>query len=189
MHIHEFHRDEGYLIQHYKLNCTNNNRLFTAPHLVRAQSTYKDIRIRSFHHTHTHNLQTLPLCLSVLWPVKLSFHCWWPFWNEFSSARSFETLLNQNALQKALQGFHVVTQSLHCQKTVRTAILGSTARLNLRKALWGFQARSFTALLNSLYKSAYGFLWKLDMKNHWCWYLLPICESVCENRFPSHLWR
>ena len=24
------------------------------PHLVRAQSTYKDIRIHSFHHTHTH---------------------------------------------------------------------------------------------------------------------------------------
>ena len=25
-----------------------------APHLVRAQSTYKDMRIHSFHHTHTH---------------------------------------------------------------------------------------------------------------------------------------
>ena len=75
MHIHEFHRDEGYLIQHYKLNCTTNNRLFMAPHLVRAQSTYKDIRIHSFHHTHTdshtHNLHSLSLycdqlnCLST----------------------------------------------------------------------------------------------------------------------------
>ena len=32
----------------------NFNRLFIASCLVRARSTYKDIRIRSFHHTHTH---------------------------------------------------------------------------------------------------------------------------------------
>ena len=32
----------------------NNNGLFMAPHLVRAQSAYKDIRIHSFHHTHRH---------------------------------------------------------------------------------------------------------------------------------------
>ena len=32
----------------------NNNRLFMAPHLLRAWSIYKDIRIYSFHHTHTH---------------------------------------------------------------------------------------------------------------------------------------
>ena len=31
-----------------------NNRLFMAPHLIRAQSAFKDIRIHSFHHTHTH---------------------------------------------------------------------------------------------------------------------------------------
>ena len=31
----------------------NNNRLFMAPHLVRAQSTYKNIKINSFYHTHT----------------------------------------------------------------------------------------------------------------------------------------
>ena len=31
-----------------------NNRLFIALHLMRAQSAYKDIRIHSFHHTHTH---------------------------------------------------------------------------------------------------------------------------------------
>ena len=31
----------------------NNNRLFMAPHLIRAQSTYKDIRICSLPHTHT----------------------------------------------------------------------------------------------------------------------------------------
>ena len=30
----------------------NNNRLFMAPHLIRTQSTYKDIMICSFHHTH-----------------------------------------------------------------------------------------------------------------------------------------
>ena len=35
-----------------------------APHLVRAQSAYKDIRIRSFHHTHTHT-HTLSLSLSL----------------------------------------------------------------------------------------------------------------------------
>ena len=28
------------------------------PHLVRDQSTYKDIRIHSFHHTHTHTTNT-----------------------------------------------------------------------------------------------------------------------------------
>ena len=32
----------------------NNNRLFMAPHLVRAQSVYKDIRIHTRTHTHTH---------------------------------------------------------------------------------------------------------------------------------------
>ena len=32
----------------------NNNGLYMAPHLVRAQSAYKDIRIHSFHHSHTH---------------------------------------------------------------------------------------------------------------------------------------
>ena len=31
-----------------------NNRLFMAPHLVRAQSAYKDASMHSFHHTHTH---------------------------------------------------------------------------------------------------------------------------------------
>ena len=34
------------------LNDNSNNRLFMAPHLVRAQSAYKDIRRRSFHHAH-----------------------------------------------------------------------------------------------------------------------------------------
>ena len=32
----------------------NNNRLFMVPHLVSAQSAYRDIKICSFHHTHTH---------------------------------------------------------------------------------------------------------------------------------------
>ena len=35
------------------LKYNNNNKLFMAPHLVRAQNIYKDIRICSFHHTHT----------------------------------------------------------------------------------------------------------------------------------------
>ena len=38
----------------FRADYNNNNRLFMAPHLVRAQSTYKDIRIHSFHHSHTH---------------------------------------------------------------------------------------------------------------------------------------
>ena len=29
-------------------------RIFMAPHLVRAESAYRDIRTHSFHHTHTH---------------------------------------------------------------------------------------------------------------------------------------
>ena len=38
----------------------NNNRLFMAPHLIRAQSTYNNIRIHSFHHRcmHTHTTNT-----------------------------------------------------------------------------------------------------------------------------------
>ena len=32
----------------------NNNKLFMVPHLIRAQSTYRDIRKYSFYHTHTH---------------------------------------------------------------------------------------------------------------------------------------
>ena len=38
----------------------NNNRLFMAPHLVRAQSAYKDTRIHSFHHTHRHTYARTP---------------------------------------------------------------------------------------------------------------------------------
>ena len=33
----------------------NVNKLFMVPHLVRACSAYQDIRIHSFHHTHTTN--------------------------------------------------------------------------------------------------------------------------------------
>ena len=39
-------------------------RLFMAPHLCRAKSTYKDIRIRTFHHTHTHT-----------WTIKYFYRC------------------------------------------------------------------------------------------------------------------
>ena len=69
-----------------------NNRLFMAPHLRRAQSTYKlqrvkDIRIRSFHHAHIHTqthtkssvLKDLPeiyMCLESI-PV-FSFQLFWP---------------------------------------------------------------------------------------------------------------
>ena len=47
----------------YIYNNNDNNRLFMVSHLVRAQSTYKDIRIHLFHHAcmhrHTHtNTQT-----------------------------------------------------------------------------------------------------------------------------------
>ena len=46
-----------------------------APHLARAQSAYKDIRIRSFHHhhhhththTHTHRLQIHALLVTPGW--------------------------------------------------------------------------------------------------------------------------
>ena len=47
-----------------KFGCfSNSKRSFLAPHLVRAWSTYKDIRIYSFHHTHTCT-HTLSLSLS-----------------------------------------------------------------------------------------------------------------------------
>ena len=39
-------------------NNNHNNRLFMAPHLVRAQSAYKTIKIHSFYHTHTHATHT-----------------------------------------------------------------------------------------------------------------------------------
>ena len=38
----------------------NNNRLLMAPHLVRAQSAYKNIKIHSFYHTHTHTYTRAP---------------------------------------------------------------------------------------------------------------------------------
>ena len=41
----------------------NNNRLFMAPHLVRAWSVYKGLQISSFYHTHTHT-HTLSLSLT-----------------------------------------------------------------------------------------------------------------------------
>ena len=43
----------------------NNNRLFMVSHLVRAQSTYKDIRVHSFHHRHTHaHTHTTNTCIT-----------------------------------------------------------------------------------------------------------------------------
>ena len=61
--------------QTYKMssiyNNNNNNRLFMAPHLLRAQSAYKDIRIHSLHyththiHTHTHVTHTTNTCISI----------------------------------------------------------------------------------------------------------------------------
>ena len=41
-----------YLVLHLTSG-SNNNRLFMAPHLLRARSTYKGLRICTFHHTHT----------------------------------------------------------------------------------------------------------------------------------------
>ena len=40
-------------------NGNNNNRIFMAPHFIRAQSPYKDVSIIMFisSHTHTHTLQ------------------------------------------------------------------------------------------------------------------------------------
>ena len=50
----------------------DNNRLFMAPHLIRAQSTYKDIMICSIHHTHTHTHTYATACSAQhLW-AKLS---------------------------------------------------------------------------------------------------------------------
>ena len=55
----------------YHLNNTsnNNNNRFIAPHLIRALSAYKDIRICSFHHTHphthTHTLSLSPPSLTT----------------------------------------------------------------------------------------------------------------------------
>ena len=41
-------------------NGNNNNRLFMAPHFIRAQSPYKDVSIIMFisSHTHTHTTNT-----------------------------------------------------------------------------------------------------------------------------------
>ena len=48
---------------HPETNNNNNNRLFMVPHLIRAQSTYKDIRIHSFHHTGKCNIYHFFYCL------------------------------------------------------------------------------------------------------------------------------
>ena len=45
---------ESPVTQHSQLD---NNRLFLAPHLIRAWSAYKSLRIRSFYHTHTTHAQ------------------------------------------------------------------------------------------------------------------------------------
>ena len=59
----------------------NNIRLFMVPHLVRAQSAYKDIGIYSFHHTHTHTLQIHALLVmdwyrSVCQGEEMGFQFW-----------------------------------------------------------------------------------------------------------------
>jgi len=57
---------EGSVIQkiRYKQQNNNNNRLHMAPNLIRAQSTYKDIRIHPFHHkqSYLNHLSPHPDC-------------------------------------------------------------------------------------------------------------------------------
>ena len=42
-----------------------NNRLFMAPHLVRAWSAYKDMRIHTHTHTHTHTSMHAPMHIRI----------------------------------------------------------------------------------------------------------------------------
>ena len=51
--------------------CNNSNRLFMAPHLVRAQRAYKDIRIHSFHYTHTHKHLVTDTTNTCIWIYKI----------------------------------------------------------------------------------------------------------------------
>ena len=65
----------------FKIPFNNNNRLFMAPHLIRAQSAYKHIRIHSFHHTHKHTHTWT--CVPAHPPTHTDTHnkymhyCWW----------------------------------------------------------------------------------------------------------------
>ena len=58
----------GWVVTHTLVN--NNNRLFMAPHLVRAQSAYKDIKIHSFHFACRMILSLRPAVISTT----LMFH-------------------------------------------------------------------------------------------------------------------
>ena len=53
--VFKFRSEGGTLCSAQQLTANNNNRLFTAPHLQRAQITYNDIRIHTHTHTHTHS--------------------------------------------------------------------------------------------------------------------------------------
>ena len=55
----------------------NNNRVFMAPHLIRAQSAYKDIRIHSFHHSHTHTHTQTCAPTHPHTHNKYMHYCWW----------------------------------------------------------------------------------------------------------------
>ena len=58
----------------------NNNRLFMAPHLVRAQSAYKDIRIHSFYHRHVCTHTHTPPHTHTRAHAHTHYaymHCWW----------------------------------------------------------------------------------------------------------------
>ena len=48
-----------------------------APHLLRAQSVYKDIRIHSFHHSHTHTRARAPRCTYTHTHYKYMYYWWW----------------------------------------------------------------------------------------------------------------
>ena len=50
----------------------NNNRLFMVPHRIRAWSAYKDIRMCSFHHTHT--CMYTPACTHTCMHTRMHVH-------------------------------------------------------------------------------------------------------------------
>ena len=61
-----------------RFNNENNNRLLLVPYFIRAQSTYKGLRMQAYHHTHTsthaHKHARMPACTGTHMQARMHAH-------------------------------------------------------------------------------------------------------------------
>ena len=100
----------GWVVTHTLVNNNNNNnKLFLAPHLVRAQSAYKDIKIHSFHFVCRMILSLRPAVISTT----LMFHLLWGA-RSWDNVHKFDFFLEKGEPIWESNGHHQLTSLLPC---------------------------------------------------------------------------